>query len=242
MDKTHLYISNEDVCIPAIIWGKPSDQLLIEVHGNFSNKEDTVISMMAEKAVAKGYQVLSFDLPKHGERVAEDYECIPENCVSDLIAVYKYVKSLAADISLFACSLGAYFALLAYHHFNIRQSLFLSPVVNMERIISNMMKEFQVSEDRLKTEKQIKLQNGQTLYWDYYCYVRENPICFDWKIPTAILYGSDDNLSEWSEISAFAERYQAAVEFLEHGEHYFHTKEQLQQFGMWIDHHLLSCM
>jgi len=73
----------------------------------------------------------------------------------------------------------------------------------------------------------LQLPIGQTLEWDYYYYVRKNPICFDGKIPTAILYVSDDNLSEWEEISAFAARYQAAVKILEHGEHYFHTENQL---------------
>lgn len=66
----------------------------------------------------------------------------------------------------------------------------------MERIIHNMMEGFQVGEERLQAEKQISLPIGQILDWDYYCYVRKNPICFDWKIPTAILYDSDDNLSE----------------------------------------------
>lgn len=239
MEKRHFYILNNKIRIPAILWGKQSEKLLIEVHGNFSNKEDTVISMMAQKAVTKGYQALSFDLPMHGERLDEEYACIPENCVSDLVAVYEFAKFLAPGIHLFACSMGAYFSLLAYHGFDIKQSLFLSPVVNMKRIICNMMEGFQVSEERLKAELEIRLPIGQTLEWNYYCYVKENPICFKWNVPTAILYGSDDNLSEGNEISAFATRYQAAVKVLEHGEHYFHTEEQLQVFDIWADENLL---
>ena len=239
MEKNHFYISNNEILIPAILWGKQSAKLLIEIHGNLSNKEDTVIAMLAKKAVAKGYQVLSFDLPMHGERIDNNYECIPQNCVSDLLAVYTYAKSIATDICLFACSMGAYFSLLAYHNFDIRQSLFLSPVVNMEHIIHNMMVGFQVSEERLQAEKQIALPIGQTLDWDYYCYVKNNRICFDWKIPTAILYGSDDNVSEWEEISSFSERYPAKVKTLDHGEHYFHTQEQLQFFDKWADDNLL---
>lgn len=239
MEKRHFYILNNEIRIPAILWGKQSEKLLIEVHGNLSNKEDTVISVMAQNAVKKGYQVLSFDLPMHGERLDEEYACIPENCVSDLTIVYEFAKSLAPDIYLFACSMGAYFSLLAYHGFDIEQSLFLSPVVNMERIICNMMEGFQVSEERLKAELEIRLPIGQILEWNYYCYVKENPICFEWKVPTAILYGSDDNLSEWDEISAFATRYQAKVKVLEHGEHYFHTEEQLQVFDIWADENLL---
>lgn len=239
MEKRHFYISNNEIRIPAILWGKQSEKLLIEVHGNLSNKEDTVISMMAQKAIEKGYQALSFDLPMHGERVDEEYACTPKNCVSDLAAVYNHAKSLSSDIHLFACSMGTYFSLLAYHDFDIKQSLFLSPIVNMERIIHNIMEDFQVSEERLKAEHEIRLPIGQILEWNYYCYVRENPICFEWKVPTAILYGSDDNLSEWNEISTFAARYHSAVKVLEHGEHYFHTEEQLQMFDRWADENLL---
>lgn len=238
MDRTHFYITNKEIRIPAVLWGAPTSKLLIEVHGNFSNKEDTVISMMAGRAVQKGYQVLSFDLPMHGERANEAYACNPWNCISDLTAVFDYAKSLASDISLFACSLGAYFSLLAYPNFDIRQSLFLSPVVNMEHIIQNMMKGFQVSEERLRKERQIPLPIGQTLDWDYYSYVRNNPVC-DWSIPTAVLYGSDDNMTEWNEITAFADKYKAAVQVLEHGEHYFHTEKQLQVFDTWADKNLL---
>jgi pimeloyl-ACP methyl ester carboxylesterase len=102
-----------------------------------------------------------------------------------------------------------------------------------------MMEGFQVSEERLKAELEIRLPTGQTLEWNYYHYVKENPVCFKWNAPTAILYGSDDNLSEENEISAFATRYQAKVKVLEHGEHYFHTEEQLQVFDIWADENLL---
>ena len=54
--------------IPAIIWGPPSQHMVLAVHGNMSHKADTVIELLAGKAVARGYQVLSFDLPEHGDR------------------------------------------------------------------------------------------------------------------------------------------------------------------------------
>jgi len=238
MNKEHFYITNKEIRIPSVIWGGQSSKLLIEVHGNLSNKEDTVIAMMAEKAVQKGYQALSFDLPMHGERANEDYACNPWNCISDLTAVFEFARALASDISTFACSMGAYFSLLAYHNFDIKQCLFLSPVVNMERVIQNMMQGFQVSEERLEKERQIPLPIGQILDWDYYSYVRENPIC-DWRIPTAILYGSADDVTEWNEIAAFSAKNEASVTVLDHGEHYFHTEEQLRAFDAWANENLL---
>ena len=41
--------------IPAVLWGEKSEKLFIAVHGNMSNKEDTVIEILAEEAVKKGY-------------------------------------------------------------------------------------------------------------------------------------------------------------------------------------------
>lgn len=57
----------------------------------------------------------------------------------------------------------------------------------MERLIADMMIWANVTEDELKEKKEIQTTFGETLSWDYLCYVRENPII--WKIPTHILYG-----------------------------------------------------
>jgi hypothetical protein len=219
--------------IPAILWGEPSDKLFIAVHGNMSSKDDDTIVIFAEEATDKGYQVLSFDLPEHGDRKGEDYACKVQNCVSELTVIMGYAQAISSDICLFACSMGSYFSLLAYRDLPLKQCLFLSPVLNMERIINNMMAWFNISEDRLKAEKVIETPIGQTLYWDYYCYVKSHPID-TWDKPTAILYGSDDNLSEFNVISEFVQRHHCKLHVLEHGEHFFHTDEQLQYFRQWL--------
>lgn len=99
-----------------------------------SNKEDTLIRILAEEACRHGYQTLSFDLPEHGERANEGTPCKVQNCVSDLRKVMDYARSRYRDISLFACSMGAYFSLLEYQNEKLEQALFLSPVVDMKRI------------------------------------------------------------------------------------------------------------
>jgi alpha-beta hydrolase superfamily lysophospholipase len=79
--------------IPAIIWGEKSNKVFIAVHGNMSNKEDEVIKILAEKTTSRGYQVLSFDLPEHGERKDDTtYLCKAQNCVEDLKQVIDYAK------------------------------------------------------------------------------------------------------------------------------------------------------
>ncbi|MBU4440403.1 MAG: alpha/beta hydrolase, partial [Acetobacterium sp.] len=137
-------------------------------------------------------------------------------------------------ISLFGCSMGAYFSLLTYKEEDLKQGIFLSPVVDMERIINNMMTWFSVSEEQLQTEREVATPIGQVLYWDYYCYVKEHSIN-SWNKPTAILYGSADDLCEFDTVSNFAQQFNCDLTVMEHGEHYFHTEEQLEFFRQWLE-------
>ncbi|MDR2901233.1 MAG: alpha/beta hydrolase [Treponema sp.] len=218
--------------IPVILWGEKSDCLFIAVHGNQSHKEDDIISVFAECAISKGYQVLSFDLPDHGDRRAENIPCKVQNAMQDLAAVMSYAKTLSKNISVFACSMGAYFSLLSYKDESLKQALFLSPVVNMERLIQNMMVWFHVSEEQLQAEQEIVTPVGLVMYWDYYCYVKEHPI-EKWNAPTATLYGTKDDTVERETIDAFTKQFRAELSIIENGEHYFHTPEQLLYFSEW---------
>lgn len=219
--------------IPALLWGEPSDRLIIAVHGNLSHKADTVIALLAQRAVAQGYRVLSFDLPQHGERKGEPTLCKAQTCVEELQSVMAYAKTLTSEISLFGCSIGAYFSLLAYCNEPLKQALFLSPVVDMERLIGTMMTWFSVSEERLQTEGEVPTPIGQTLYWDYYQYVKAHPVNH-WNTSTKILYGSADNLCEQDTVEEFTRRFGCDLNVLEGGEHFFHTGEQLAFYESWI--------
>ena len=130
--------------------------------------------------------------------------------------------------------MGAYFSLLAYKEENIKQCLFLSPVVNMKIIIDNMMLWSNTTEKDLKERQEIKTDFGQTLYWDYYLYVKEHPIN-NWNKRTYILYGSKDNMQEQNIIQNFSNNFNCELYVLEKGEHYFHTEEQLNYYKKWLD-------
>lgn len=230
MIKEYFKIEN----IPAILWGESSENIFIAVHGNMSNKEDDAIVVFVERAVKLGYQVISFDLPEHGERFKEGTSCKVQDCVRELSLVMDYIKQNWDNISLFACSMGAYFSLLAYKYDFINQSLFLSPVVNMKRIINNMMIWFDIDEEDLKNKQTVETPIGQTLYWDYYCYVKDNPIDI-WDSPTNILYGLKDDLCETEIVFKFVERFNCNIVVMDEGEHYFHTQEQLKFFNKWLE-------
>lgn len=224
--------------IPAILWGEDSEKLFIAVHGNMSSKSDMPIVILAEEAVPLGYQVLSFDLPEHGDRKNESTLCKVETCIWELTKIMDFARTKAKHISLFACSMGAYFSLLSYKNINLEKSLFLSPVVDMERIINNMMIWFNITEERLKSEQEILTPIGQMLYWDYYKYVKENPILW-WNNPTSILYGEKDELCEFDSISNFVKTFGCDLEAVYGAQHYFHTSEELMYYREWIKKHLI---
>ncbi len=220
--------------IPAILWGDKSEKMFIAVHGNMSSKDDECITMLAENVLSAGYQVLSFDLPEHGERNNDlDYICNAQNCVRDLNIIKEYAYSVSADVSLFACSMGAYFSLVAFQDGLLDKCLFLSPVLNMERIINNLMSAFDVSEEKLKSEKEILLPIGQKLYWDYYCFVKSNKIT-SWEHETEILSGSEDDLCESDVLEDFVKNHKCYLTVMQGAEHYFHTSEQLDFFRTWV--------
>lgn len=219
--------------IPALLWGEPTGRLLVAVHGSMSHKADTVIELLAQQATRQGYQVLSFDLPEHGERKTDPTLCKAQICVEELGHIMAYAKNLAPKISLFGCSLGAAFSLLAYCRQPIERALFLSPVVDMGRLIENMMSWFSISHQELQARGEIPTPMGQTLYWDYYQYIKGHPVC-RWPVPTHILYPGADALCERQVIEAFTERFGCQLSVLEGGEHFFHTPEQLAYYQEWL--------
>jgi len=221
--------------IPAIVWGETSEKVYLFVHGKKSRKEEA--QDFAKIAINKGYQVLSFDLPEHGERINLSYPCTVQNGVSDLSLVGNYATEKWKHISLFACSLGAYFSLIAYQEMRFDKCLFLSPILDMERLIENMMKWFSVSEELLKEKEEISTPMGETLSWSYYSYVREHPI-IKWENQTYILYGSNDNLTERHIVDSFVTKFHCDLEVLENGEHYFHTANQMQVLDRWLDRNI----
>lgn len=223
--------------IPAVCWGTETDRVIIVVHGSMSNKRDGGIEILAEHAAVKQYQVLSFDLPEHGERKEEGIPCKIQQCVKELKMVMQYARERWKHISLYACSMGAYFSLMAYGDEKLEKAWFQSPLVDMQRMIENMMKWFQVSEQQLELEQEIATPMGQTLYWDYYCFVKEHPIA-KWDVPTAILYGEMDELCERDTIDRFTERFNCELQVVPEAEHYFHTPEQTAAYEEWLCNHL----
>ena len=216
---------------PAIIWGAPSNKLYLYIHGQGGCKEEA--KTFSAIVCQRGWQVLSIDLPKHGDRKSEAVSFEPWNIIPELSMVMEYARCQWEDISLFANSIGAWFSMLSFQNEHIMNCLFVSPVLDMKHLISNMMNWANVSEERLKTECIIPTDFGQTLSWEYWEYVLAHPITV-WKTPTKILYGENDHLIERSIVDQFVCRNNCELTVMENGEHWFHTEQQLEVLSKWI--------
>lgn len=204
--------------IPALIWGRSSDRVYIHVHGKMSRKEFAEdFAVIAEE---KNYQTLSFDLPEHGERSGESgYRCDIWNGVRDLKAIADFALERWKAVSLFGSSLGAFFSLHAYNRMPVVKCLFLSPIVDMEHLVKKMMAQFSVTEGELREKGEI-FNPIDPLRWDYYKYVKENPIT-EWNIPTAILYGGNDWFQSEEVMQKFAQSHGCSLTVAPGREHAF---------------------
>ncbi|EHI55047.1 hypothetical protein HMPREF9333_01766 [Johnsonella ignava ATCC 51276] len=138
------------------------------------------------------------------------------------------------EVVLIANSIGAYFSLISislYGNF-IKKAMFISPVVDMEQLILDIMKKAGVSEKELSLKKIINTSFGESLSWEYLSYVRNNPI--KWNIPSSILYGKNDNITSLKIISDFAKRINADLTVMDNGEHRFYTEEQMIFMDNWF--------
>ena len=193
-------------------------KLVVYVHGKGGNADEA----LHYKSLFPEADVLGFD-----------YKA--ENPWEAKIEFPIYFDSVAAgynDVALVANSIGAFFSMNALADKPIKQAYFISPVVNLEKLICDMMMWAGVSEEELCEKKTVPTNFGETLSWEYLCYVRENPIA--WRIPTKILYGSNDNLTSLETMREFAQKIGAPLTVMDGGEHWFHTAEQMAFLDNWI--------
>src|SRR5699024_2305332 len=107
---------------------------------------------------------------------------LPWEAAPQTEAAYDEARRQYEYIPLLANSIGAYFAMLALGDQAPDRALFVSPVLDMERLILDMMSWAGVSEQALREKSEIATDFGETLSWEYLSYVREHPIA--WQVPT----------------------------------------------------------
>ena len=192
--------------------------LVIYIHGKGGNAEEA----NHYRSLFTGSDVIGFDYTSRN----------PWEAKNEFPGLFDSCSKAYDEVILIANSIGAFFAMSTLAEKNISKALFISPIVNMEKLITDMMMWSNATEDELESKKEIPTEFGETLFWEYLCYVRMHPI--EWNILTCILYGGKDHLTSRETISEFAEKQGADLTVMEDGEHWFHTNEQMQFLDDWI--------
>ena len=167
------------------------------------------------------------------EVVGFDYRAqTPWEAKEEFLRFFAGQRERCGSLVLVANSIGSYFSMCASAETLIDRAYFISPIVDMEKLICKMMAWAGVTEQELAEKSEIPTEFGETLSWNYLCYVREHPL--HWGVPTCILYGGRDSLTSPETVTAFAERAGAELTVMPDGEHWFHTQRQLQFLDSWI--------
>lgn len=222
--------------IPALVYGAASDKAYICVHGKMGSKRDA--DAFAQIAVERGWQVLSFDLPDHGDRKGENTageaknRCTVFDGMRDLAIVLAYAKAKWRRLALFGCSIGAYFSLMAFQEETFEKCLFQSPVVDMPHLIGKMFVWFGVDAQRLEREGEIETP-VDVLSWPYYSYAVAHPVQ-KWASETHILYAEGDDLQDADVMRGFADAYGCRLTVAQGCDHAFMAAGQPEHVRAWL--------
>ena len=192
--------------------------VVIYIHGKYGTVEEAeYYKKFFNEADIIGFEYIS--------EYPWDFQKEFSNFINNIYTKYK-------KISIIANSIGAYFTMLSLTNKNIEKAFFISPIVDMEKLITDMMFLENITEKELYKKKKIKTSFGETVSWDYLTFARKNPI--EWNIPTYILYGENDDLTSYETILNFTNKSKANLTIMKGGEHWFHTDEQIEFLNNWI--------
>lgn len=193
-------------------------KVILYVHGKGGN----YLEAEQYKKNCQGFDIVGIDYNEY----------LPWLARKQFQAEYDRLSCEYDSIVVIANSIGAYLTMYSLQKCKIEKALFISPTLDMERLILDVMQWANVTEEELQERKEIQTDFDETLSWEYLTFVRENPI--NWNVFTEILYASKDNLTSFDTVKTFVGTHNARLTVMENGEHWFHTKEQLAFLDEWM--------
>ncbi len=218
---------NDSYDIPYSCEGyEDAGKAVIVVHGFASSKESPTVEMLMRKLPAKGFGVVAFDLPAHGDSPADGEMLNVENCVADMKAVEDFTAENfpKAEICYFGSSFGAYITMtyLTERRTRGERAFFRSAAVNMSDYFDELN----------DTEKKELSDNGYFMLEDdvrpvkitesFLRSLKENDPREDFArrgLTLRMIHGSCDEDIAYDEAVKFAEKYDIELVTVEGGDH-----------------------
>ena len=191
---------------------------LLYVHGKGGNSKEAEMI----RPFCDGYDVYGIDLA----------DFTPWGTEKQIQDAYDALKKKYDSVCVVGNSIGAYFSMFALQNASVEKAFFVSPILDLEKLILDMMLWANVTEEELEKRGTIDTHFGEVLSWEYLTFVREHPI--HWEIPTEILYAEHDNMVSRETVDRFINQHPANLTVMPNGEHWFHTPEQIAFLGRWL--------
>ena len=122
---------------------------VIYIHGKCGSADEAV----HYKPLFSDYDVVGFDYKSQTPWEAE----------KEFPAYFEEQTKNCDEVIMIANSIGAYFSMASLYDKKLSQAFFISPIVDMENLITDMMKWENITEQELSTRKEIPTKFGETL-------------------------------------------------------------------------------
>lgn len=219
--------------IPALRWGNPGKRAIIGVHGQLSNKFDPVMAQCGEVIASRGDQLITFDLPAHGDRQDDKaFNAMMAN--PEIKAFAQLARSQSTEVGLLASSIGAYFSLCDTPAGTFECAWLVSPLIDLEYYIRDVMAEYSVTDEQLEAETVINTPRA-VLEWPYLRFVEEHPAKLD--IPSWTIRGDQDEMVPLDSLSRFVNAPGVELVQIEGGQHFLGQPPHLDMVITWFEEH-----
>lgn len=163
----------------------------------------------------KGYDVLGFDYK----------ELFPWTVKEEFSDYFNKINNKYKDKILIANSMGAYLAMNLLDGRDFLKTFFISPLIDPYKVCLRFMKATGITEDIIKEKKEIRLINGDIFTPRCIEYYKNKNV--NWTSNAVVIYGTKDCYIDEETVVDFVEKNKIKLYSLKGGEHWFHTKEQM---------------
>ena len=180
---------------------------------------------------SQGDQLITFDLPTHGN-CQDDKAFTPMDASPEVRAFARLARSQSIEVSLLANSIGAYFSLCDTPAGTFKHAWLVSPLLDLEYYIRDMMAEYSVTDEQLEAEPEINTPRG-VLESPYLRFVEKHSARLD--IPIWIIRGDQDEMVPLGILSRFVGAPGVELVQVEGGQHFLGRPPHLDTVVAWFE-------
>ena len=201
------FIINKD--IKAKLFPSLTDikHVLVVIHGFTGSKNSSTCKVLAEALNKEGFEIITFDLPRHGDNISNVPITYKESieCVS---LVDEYVKEIdkGHKISYFATSYGGYLLLnfLNDTDYDYHKIILRAPAVNIDKVFKDVV----VHDEFEDLKNEIINIDSINIDWNFYNELVANRLMNKYDNNTRFLYviqGKKDEVVNYLDNEEFFE-------------------------------------